>query len=193
MTDKKPDRRVQRTRELLKSTLIQLVRERDYDAVTIADITERANLGRTTFYLHYEDKDALLLDHYADFIAHLSLDVVNRDQLLGDETQPEMIAFLKHLVEGKAIYLAFTQAKGSDIVMRRIHERWAENLTNSLRDAFPNAEPKLPLELVVSYVVGAQLSLIDRWVLNRTPYSAEQIAETLHRLRRAIIRDAYGL
>jgi len=57
----KTDRRVQRTRELLQKALIELIRERGYDAVTIQDIVDRANVGRTTFYLHYRSKDELFI------------------------------------------------------------------------------------------------------------------------------------
>ena len=53
----KTDRRVQRTRELLQKALIALISERRYDAITIQDIVDRANVGRTTFYLHYSSKD----------------------------------------------------------------------------------------------------------------------------------------
>jgi AcrR family transcriptional regulator len=48
----KTDRRVQRTRELLQKALIELISERGYDALTIQDIVDHANVGRTTFYLH---------------------------------------------------------------------------------------------------------------------------------------------
>ena len=57
----KMDRRAQRTRELLQKALIELISERGYDAITIQDIVDRANLGRTTFYLHYNSKDELFM------------------------------------------------------------------------------------------------------------------------------------
>ena len=54
------DRRIQRTRQLLREALFALIVERGYEAITVQDITERANLGRTTLYLHYRDKEELL-------------------------------------------------------------------------------------------------------------------------------------
>ena len=57
----KTDRRVQRTRELLESALIELIGERGYDAITIQDIVDRANVGRTTFYMHYSGKEKLFM------------------------------------------------------------------------------------------------------------------------------------
>ena len=65
---RKMDRRVQRTRKLLRDALMSLIMEDGYDAVSIQDITEKANLGRATFYLHFKDKDELLLDVMEQFI-----------------------------------------------------------------------------------------------------------------------------
>src|SRR5436305_13316822 len=56
------DRRVKRTQQLLAKALIALTLEKGYDAVTIRDITERADVGYATFFRHYHDKDALLQD-----------------------------------------------------------------------------------------------------------------------------------
>ena len=60
MTDKN-DRRSQRTRHLLGEALIELMREKGYSAITVSDVIERANVGRSTFYAHYRDKDDLLV------------------------------------------------------------------------------------------------------------------------------------
>src|SRR5215203_478965 len=54
------DRRVQKTRKLLQDALIQLVTEKSYESVSIREILERANVGRSTFYAHFQDKDQLL-------------------------------------------------------------------------------------------------------------------------------------
>ncbi|MEO8397816.1 MAG: helix-turn-helix domain-containing protein, partial [Chloroflexota bacterium] len=59
-TVRKPDRRIERTRQLLSKALMDLIIERGYDTITIQDITDRANVSRATFYLHYKDKDELL-------------------------------------------------------------------------------------------------------------------------------------
>ena len=55
------DRRVQKTRQLLKDALVELILEEGYEAVTINEILDRANVGRSTFYIHFENKHELLL------------------------------------------------------------------------------------------------------------------------------------
>ena len=57
----KIDRRIVRTRQLLRDSLMSLILEKGYEAVTVQHITDQANLGRATFYLHYKDKEELLV------------------------------------------------------------------------------------------------------------------------------------
>ena len=61
----KTDRRIQRTDELLQKALIELTSERDYDTITIQDIIDHANVGRTTFYKHYNSKDELFMSCFS--------------------------------------------------------------------------------------------------------------------------------
>src|SRR5512141_1969972 len=60
----KIDRRIQRTQQLLREALIALILEKGYDAITIQDILDWANMGRSTFYAHYRDKEDLLLSGF---------------------------------------------------------------------------------------------------------------------------------
>lgn len=62
------DRRVRRTRDNLHRALIELMIERGYDRVTVSDIIDRADVGRSTFYAHYRDKDELLLLSCTEFL-----------------------------------------------------------------------------------------------------------------------------
>src|SRR4051812_34005318 len=57
----KSDRRTQRTREMLQKALIELIGERSYDAITVQEIVDRANVARATFYVHYNSKDDLFI------------------------------------------------------------------------------------------------------------------------------------
>lgn len=193
MSEERVDRRVQRTRDLLRNTLIRLMREKDYDEITIQDITDRANLGRTTFYLHYQSKDDLLLDHHADFTHSLNLSQLSREQLLSELPQTEMITFLQRFSEGKFIYLAIRNAKDFHVIMRGIREQMTSVLATSLATAFPDETPNIPRDVLAIYIVGAQLSLVDWWLTNRTEYSPHDIAATLQQLQRAAIRDAYQI
>ena len=68
----KVDRRVERTQRQLSDSLMALILERGWDAVTVRDVCEHANIGRSTFYLHYADKESLLLGGFDELHQHLS-------------------------------------------------------------------------------------------------------------------------
>lgn len=193
MSDEKIDRRVRRTRELLKNALMQLIEEKGYDVVTIQDVADRANVGRTTFYSHYQSKDDLLLDHYADFASHLIEESLTYDDLMGDDPSAEMVRFLQTLAqEGKAIYTTITRGRDAEFIIRGAHLQMTRNLTASLQAAFPGAEPNYPPDLLVNYIVRAQHALIDWWLTGRADHSVEDVARLLHHMRRSAIQEAYG-
>ena len=62
------DRRVQRTHDLLHGALASLIHEKDYDAIVVKEILARANVGRSTFYTHFRDKDELLVRAIHDIV-----------------------------------------------------------------------------------------------------------------------------
>lgn len=193
MSEEKKDRRVERTRESLRTALMQLVREKGYDAITIQDITDKANLGRSTFYLHYDTKDDLLLDHHADFTDALNLQALSPDELLGSLPQPEMIRFLQEMFGGKFIYFAIKRAKDADVIMAGIRQQMIERLEISVDRAFPGQEANIPLDALLNYIIGAQLSLIDWWLSHPTGHDAKTIATMLHQLQSMAICKAFDV
>lgn len=184
------DRRVQRTRSLLRLALMELVEEKGYDAVTIQDITDRANLGRTTFYLHYDNKDELFLDHHEGFSGMLRINVLTREQLLSDEPPDGYVNFLQQLHDNRETYHAIISAKDADIIMRGVSAQLQRNLTQSL-NAIYSSPPLTPLHILTQYVVSAQLSIIKWWLTQRNEYTAYDICKHLQKLRRGTICSAY--
>ncbi|HZA57331.1 MAG TPA: TetR/AcrR family transcriptional regulator [Candidatus Udaeobacter sp.] len=190
----KTDRRVQRTRELLQKTLIELITERGYDAITIQDIVDRANIGRTTFYLHYNSKEELFMScHEATVAEFHSLHPRSREELLSPEAPPGMVSVYRHLLNARALLHPIFQGKDSLPILRRIRDRSAQEIEASLRAAFAEADGTIPLDVLANYLAGAQIALVQWWLEKRQPHSPENLAQTFHRLQRAAIRDAFGL
>lgn len=192
----RPDRRVQRTRELLRQALIALIRERGYDAVTIQEIADRANVGRTTFYLHYPSKDDLFLDCHDAILSQFQLNpgaYLSREALRSPEAPAGMVQAYRHLLEARTLLAPILQGKDSLLILRRLRDRSAEEITGQLRTSFAEADSTIPLVLLGSYLAGAQIALVHWWLEKRQPHSPEQLAQTFHRLQRAAIHDALGL
>ena len=65
------DRRVQRTHQLLRGALVALIQEKGFEALTVQDIIDRANVGRATFYAHFDNKEDLLVSGLEEFRASI--------------------------------------------------------------------------------------------------------------------------
>jgi AcrR family transcriptional regulator len=190
----KTDRRVQRTRELLQKTLIDLIGERGYDAITIQDIVDRANVGRTTFYLHYSSKDELFMSCHAAIVSEFhALHPRAREDLLSPEAPPGVIAAYRHLLDARALLYPIFQGKDGPLILRRIRDRSAQEITASLGAAFAEADSIIPFDLLANYLAGAQITLVQWWLEKRQPHTPENLAQTFHSLQRAAIRDAFCL
>jgi AcrR family transcriptional regulator len=69
---KKPDdRRIQKTHNLLRTALVSLIAEKPYDSIVVKQILDRANVGRSTFYMHFRDKDDLLVSGIQEMLGPL--------------------------------------------------------------------------------------------------------------------------
>jgi AcrR family transcriptional regulator len=190
----KTDRRVQRTRDLLQNALIELISKRGYDATTIQDIVGRANVGRTTFYLHYRGKDELFMSCHQAIVGQLHFGLsFSREGLLSPEAPPSMISTYRHLLEARTLLYPIFQGKDSLLILRRIREQSAQKIEASLRATFAEADSTVPLDVLANYLAGAQIAVVQWWLEKRQPHTPENLAQTFYRLQRAAIRDAFAL
>ena len=194
----KTDRRVQRTRELLQKTLVELIDEREYDAITIQDIVDRANIGRTTFYKHYNSKDDLFMSCHEAMLSSFQFErlyshPLSREELLEKEAPPRMIMAFQHLDETRARLSAVFQGKDGPMILRQIRDRSAQEIEANLHAIIHKADDNIPLDILAVYLAGAQLALVLWWLEKRRAHTPKDIVQALHRLQRAAIQDALGV
>lgn len=89
--------------------------------------------------------------------------------------------------------MTIRSARDAESILRGMQARLVTNLMESLAEAFLEKESRLPLIVLCNYIAGAQLSLIEWWMLNRTDYGTRHIAHMIQRLQFAAIKDAYQL
>jgi len=183
------DRRVQRTRLLLQNAMMTLINERGYDAVTIQDIAERANVGRTTFYLHFNSKDELLMSLYEIF-GDFNFGQLSREELLAPDAPPGLVALYQHFQGARTQFYTIFQGKDGALILRRFRDASAQAIEDSLRTAFAEEDSTIPFNLLANYLAGAQMALLIWWAEKRQPYPPEYLAQMYHRLQRAAICEA---
>jgi len=173
------------------------MREQDYDAITIQEIVDRANVGRTAFYLHYGNKDELFLNCHEGMVNEFRFGPFfpfTREELLSPNAPPGMTAAYQHLEDARAMLSPVFQGRDSLLILRRIlRDRSAHAIEANLRAAFAGIDSRIPLDVLAAYLAGAQIELVQWWLEKRQPHTPQSLAQSFHRLQRAAIRDAFGL
>ena len=180
------DRRVQRTRQLLQDALIALILEKGYDDVLIQDITDRANLSRATFYLHFEDKEDLLMYALRSIFDGLAeqLGPLSQDDLTWNGAPPSLLAF-QHAGENRDLYRVMLKARSAGIIAEHLREYLAQRIRQQIEYVVPIDRLSVPFEVLCQHMASSLFGLLVWWLENDTPYTAEQMAQMYHRLNSA--------
>jgi AcrR family transcriptional regulator len=181
--ERKEDRRIQRTRNLLREALLQLIEEKGYDSITISDIADRANVARTTFYMHYQDKDDLLFRSMRDVYQTLFEQAMPSPQDFFDETCINADDFL-HVQEYADFYRVMLSDRGSMAFFVRVLDFLAEEFCKSLFTSVLPEDHKtpVPLELQAYMLSGSLVAIIKWWLDSGMQQSPEEIASLMQQM-----------
>jgi hypothetical protein len=113
--------------------------------------------------------------------------------LLSPEAPPETVAAFRHLDEARAQLYPIFHNNENRLIRQQIRDERAQKIEKNLREAFAETNSIIPLEVLAKYLAAAHLALVQWWLEERQPHTPEMIAQTLHRLQRAAIRDTFGL
>ena len=162
------DRRVRRTDQALVRALIELILERGFDALTVSEITERADVGRSTFYKHYADKEDLLQGAVEGLRGHLEAQI---DAVLASSDGPHpVLAFclpmLEHADGNRDLFAAMVGRRGGLLILQLFHDMWAD----MVRRAWPEAD-----ELAVQAITGGFGSTMSWWLQTAPALSPQEV------------------
>lgn len=169
------DRRVQRTRAALVGAFVELVLDRRYDRISVADIVERAGVGRSTFYEHYENKDDLLKEGLMGPFRVLA------DMVVGQADPAEVRQTVEHFWENRRVGNVLFAGATRQVVIRTLAGAIEQRLQSGPRPA----AGALPSPLASAYLASAQVGLLSEWLSGHTPCAPSVIAEALERAARA--------
>lgn len=159
--------------------MLALIMEQGYDEINIQAVTDKANLGRATFYLHYKEKDDLLGDVIQQLIEQF---IEQSPQLITSQWRLDDIKSIQKLFEfaeaNYELYRIMIFSKGSITASRQLHQIIATNMENALENEIESTgmESLLPVHFMANYFAGALLATIFWWLDNELPYNAEEMA-----------------
>jgi AcrR family transcriptional regulator len=180
-SDEKVDRRKQRTRQALRDALMELMMEKNYTDITLEDITQRANVARPTFYLHFKDKDELLFTNLRDIYENLFHEHLS---MITEKPVTEVDARdFEHVRDQADFYRMMLSNKGSLVfflsVMRYLGAAMCDHMLKPV-DNSQQSDPRVPLKFLGRYLAGAQVAVTDGWVQDDFDYTPQQMAEMMH-------------
>ncbi len=191
----KVDRRVQKTRQALQNALIELILEKGYDDVMVQDILDRANVGRSTFYAHYQDKENLLMarferlqsafeEHFQMVLAQRSSDTEKVD------TRVNLPLFMLHYVENEhELFKALLGKRGSGKYVSHF-QNFLLKYTRDIVKTHARAQlSATQFEIVAHYLSSAFLTLLVWWVDSDMPCSVEDLYALTMRLMEPGLKD----
>jgi AcrR family transcriptional regulator len=166
------DRRVKRTNRLLQDALIDLTLERGYEAVTIRDITDRADVGYTTFFRHYPDKESLL----ASVVETMKDDFQELLTPYSMASAPEkagalLFEYVQQNLELCRVLVSSMSASSLLETAQQIGLQGMESLYQVKLDG------PIPPRIAVTHLVSSLILLVRWWVENDLPYSPEQMGQ----------------
>jgi AcrR family transcriptional regulator len=179
------DRRIPRTREMLQHALISLILKKGYAAITVSDICDAANVGRSTFYAHYTSKDdlkrkgletlrRLLFERQRDALA-MPGDI--RDRILGFS-----LPMFEHARDHIDLYRALVSSGGSSLALDSIRQILSDLVRSELAATAGKNSAEVPRELVVQYVVGAYITMLIWWLDGGAKLPPQQMDAMFRRL-----------
>ncbi len=195
---RKLDPRVVRTRQMLRDALVSLIEEKGFDALTVQDITDRAKLNRATFYLHYQDKQELLVKSLRDAIDELMADIGastdEQGQLIFDESPRPIKAVFEHVAQHARFYRVMMSAEGVSSFIAGVRDYMAEITLKWLNALQPDPGRSLvPPEIVANSLSWSLLGVLIWWLEHDMPHSPEYMAEQFRLLITLDLRQVLGL
>jgi AcrR family transcriptional regulator len=173
------ERRRLQTRNLLIQTTLQLILEKGYDAISIQEITDRADLGRGTFYLHFKDKEDLVWTAFRDLF--LKLEQEAHQQL--DRRMPQveyygLLNIFRHAEKNRDLYRVMFGSQGSAMLTARVQDFMAKVFLYDIRNTpeSPEINFNIPYEVESQMLAGLISRLLFWWLDTSKSYTPEQMA-----------------
>jgi AcrR family transcriptional regulator len=180
------DRRIQKTMHLLHDALGSLIREKPYDEIVVQEILDRANVGRSTFYMHFRDKDELLVSGIHDMLGsvHASFEARSSGKPYERIVRFSLPVF-EHIQQHRQTGTAMMGTRGRAIVHEHLQKVVAAQIAEDVRKHFQGrrkAPGQIPPDLLTQYVASTFILVLNWWVESRNPQPPKDVNAMFHAL-----------
>lgn len=181
------DLRVRRTRKWLQEALLSLMLEKPFTRISIAEITDQAQVSRPTFYLHYRNKEEVLEDYldsmYKNFMDDMQpyLDSIIQGKLA--------VKFFEQIADQAVFLRSLIDSEVSNLVMNKLYKYCYDVIKQSLDQApYPSMEGII-WDYVIASIAGSVYAMSIRWLQMDMPHTPKEMGNLTMRLIRPGIRE----
>lgn len=191
----KMDRRQQKTRAAIMQAFISLLTEKHYNKITVQNIIDKADVGRTTFYAHFETKDDLLKSLCEELFGHIIGSVADTTHTHGiykDESFSVFCHLLHHLQENSNNVLELLSCESSEIFLRYFRKSMDELVRKQLesqKNVSDGKNGKIPREFLINHITGSFVEMVFWWIRG----NMKETPEELDNYFRAVIEPVLSL
>lgn len=171
------DRRQQKTRKAIFDAFEELISQKSYSNITVQEIINQANIGRSTFYAHFETKDELLKEMCNDIFEHVFKEKLVSEKYHDFSENPQNLKdklthLLYHLQENHKKIWSVLSCESGNLFMRYFKEYLMDVFSNYIEK-----NDKVPRDFILNYYVGCFTEIIMWWYGQGMKYTPEQLAE----------------
>jgi AcrR family transcriptional regulator len=176
------DRRIQKTETLLREALTSLIREKAYDSIVVKEILDRANVGRTTFYTHFRDKDELLASSIHEILrpvgsAQLGTSAKSYEQIIRFS-----LPIFEHLQQHRNQHQRSDDARMGAQNRAVLHQHLQDVLTELIKDdveqclrGHGKSAARMPSSVLASYLASTFVLVLNWWVETNSPLVPKEV------------------
>ncbi len=185
------DRRQQKTRQAIFTAFASLLNEHSYSKITVQEIIDEANVGRSTFYAHFDTKDDLLDEMCIDLFNHVFSDVQTSEETHDfsmelAEPRPIVSHILYHLLDNKHNMLGLLKSDSGELFLHYFKQYVNEWLATKILDEMNQSALVAPKDFLINHISSSFIGMVQWWVkrgLIETPETlADYFFSTLGRL-----------
>jgi AcrR family transcriptional regulator len=177
----KADRRSQRTYRLVSSAFAELLVEKPYEEILVQDILDRADIGRTTFYAHYFDKEDVLGSIVEQELELLTSQISHA--AAKQRVVPSLELFEHAYHSENQQFRALMRSRAGEFLWEALQAALCRAIESALSTlCAEKRSPPIPLPVVSQYLAGAFLTLLKWWVAADMPYSPERMESIFQQL-----------
>ena len=174
------DRRQKKTRNAIFSAFSQLLSQKDFTQITVADIIELADVGRATFYAHFETKDFLLKAFCEELFCHI-FDTANNNAdnhshiFHCDGTAPVFLHLFQHLQRNDNNILALLSSRNNELFFQYFRSNLDRLIEKQLPQFASRKDPSLPDSFWKDHIASTFINTLKWWIGNKMAESPETI------------------